>query len=135
MQGPGASRVAHQLREEGWADRATGARARRLGAAGAWASAEQVHEESELVVKVKGRISRLAETHPVALALLVLLALPGAQCGATSELSEAKVEIRVKAEVAGLGVSALAWPHTPHGEGAGDQVVAECEGVCRARPE
>ncbi len=91
----------------------------------------EVHEEPKLVVEVKFRVDRLAEAHPVALALLVQLALVDDKGGAVLLLGEAFEEIRVKLQVAGGGLRALPGAHAADAEGARGQFVAELEQVLR----
>ena len=89
----------------------------------------------ELVIYVKLWVEGLPKSHPVTLALLVLLAFAGAKGGAALELGKAAEEVRIEVQVAGLGVRALSRPHTPNGEGARDQIVAKGQDVGGGSPE
>jgi hypothetical protein len=92
---------------------------------------DEVHEEAELVVEVEFWVGRLAEAHPVALVLLVLLALVHDKGGAVLVLGEAFEEILVELQVAGGGLRALPGAHAADAEGAGGQLVEELDRVFR----
>ncbi len=71
----------------------------------------EVHEEAELVVDVQLRVGRFAKADPVALVLLVILAVKGSEGGAALVLSEAFPEIGVEFDTACLGLGTLRLYH------------------------
>ena len=130
MQDPGVARIAHELGNRG-AGSAAAARAREGSAGLRWASANQIHEEAELVVDVEVRIVRLAKPHPVPFTLSesVIFAAQSSSRGATLVLGEALMVVRVEADAARLGLGALAWAHATSSEGAGNAFLAELDRV------
>jgi hypothetical protein len=123
-----------EFREQG----GTGSAAAARGAGGAglgWASVGHVHEEPKLVVDVQLRIGGFAEALPVALALLIVLAVEGSECGAPNILGEALPEIGVEVQAAGLSLGTLGRAHASHGEGADDVLIAELDKVAGAVAE
>jgi hypothetical protein len=86
VQGPCAVQVFGRFGKQRGADGAHRAPGQ-VSAAGAWASASHVHEESQLVVNVEGRVSGQAEAHPSpAFALLVVFTAQSAEGGAPLKL-------------------------------------------------
>ena len=96
MQDPGVVRPAEQLWEQWLAFGA--AAATEGGALALWVGADagEVHEEAQLMVDVELGVLRLAETHLVALSLLVVFALVGDKGRADEILLEAFVVVRVE---------------------------------------
>jgi hypothetical protein len=108
---PGGAGALDELREEWRADEAALAAEAFADARRGWPGPGKVHEQSELVVDVERRVSRFAEAHMVAFALLVLFAVVRDQGGAVLEGTEALEVIRVELEVAGGGAGTFPWAH------------------------
>jgi len=114
-----------ELWEQWGTDRAAGVRSAALDASNTRASASHVHEQSQLIHQVQGRVDRATKAHMMAFALLVLFANAAVERGTALEGDQTTMPVVVKPHVAGGLGGRLGGSLAANSVDDGDQLVAK----------